>query len=187
MTSLMMGQLWSTVVPADEATVRRTAVPVEHDKPAAMATDMPVMGEVETDHDPNLGMVNRQLASKWVNPTHGVPEWTDQVAQQYRHNAIIDEQVSTSGHAAAKEASGEWGHGTAAYAVGIEPVGDLGNGGKLGNDYFVRNPRIIQDTADNTMMTPTAPKDVNTSAAGKEAARRAAQASLYNTFWNGGK
>src|SRR3954466_4184926 len=135
MTSLMMGQLWTSVVPADEAVVRRTAVPVDDDKPAAMQTDMPVMGEVETDHDPNLGMVNRQLASKWVAPTRSAPAWAGQVAEQYQHNALIDHQVSTAGVAPAKEASGQWGHGTVAYAVGIEPVGDLGNSAKLGNEY----------------------------------------------------
>jgi hypothetical protein len=186
MTSLMMGQIWSTVVPADEATVRRTAVPYYADKPAAMQDDMPVMGEVETDHDPNLGMVNRQLASKWTEPQRSAPAWADQVATQYEHNATVDRQVSTAGFAPSKEATGEWGHGTMAHAVGIEPVGDLGDQGKLGNDYFKRNDRGIQDTADPTMLTPTVQENVNTSAAGKANARAAAQAALYNTWWNGG-
>lgn len=186
MTSLMMGQLWTTVVPADEATVRATAVPVFHDKPAAMADDMPVMSEVETDHDPNLGMVNRQVASKVGGGEKYAPFWADEVNRQDEHNAIIDRQVSTSGTAAAREEAGQFGHGTARYAVGIEPVGDLGDQGKLGNDYFQRNPRTIQDTADDTMMTPVPDKNVNTAATGKANSRKAAQASMYNQFWNGG-
>lgn len=181
-----MGQLWSTVVPADEAVVRATAVPVFMDKPAAMAEDMPLMGEIETDHDPNLGMVNRQVAPKVGGHEKYAPFWAGNVNAANEHNAIVDRQVSTSGTAAAREVAGQYGHGTASYAVGIEPVGDLGDQGKLGNDYFQRNPRGIQDTADDTMMSPTVPKDVNVSAAGKEAARKAAQASVYNTWWNGG-
>lgn len=187
MTSLMMGQLWSSVVPADEAVVRRTAVPYEADKPAAVASDMPVMGEVETDHDPNLGMVNRQVASHWIEGQQGVPSWANQVADQYEHNALIDKQVSTAGFAASKEATGQWGHGTLSAAVGIEPVGDLVDGQRLGNDYFVRHERPIQDTADDTMMSTTVGPDMNVNAAGKENSRKAAQAALYNAFWNGGR
>lgn len=186
MTSLMMGHLWTTIVPADEEVVRRTAVPYEHDKPAAMANDMPVMSEVETDHDPNLGMVNRQLASKFHPSERSAPAWAEQVAQQYQHNAIIDRQVSTAGFSAAKEAAGQWGHGTMSYSVGIEPVGDLGNSGKLGNDYFVRNQRPIQDGADNTMMNPSVGMDQDVNATGKVLARKAAQAAIYNQWWNGG-
>lgn len=187
MPSLMMGHLWGTVVPADEATVRRTAVPVVHDKPAAMATDMPVMGEVETDHDPNLGLVNRQVASKWFEGEQGVPAWAPRVADQYEHNAIVDRQVSTAGYSAHQEAEGNWGHGTMKFAVGIEPTSDLTDGGQLGNDYFTVHPKPIQSTADDTMMSTTVSPDPNTTAAGKVNARRAAQAALYNKFWNSGQ
>src|ERR1700761_1092667 len=123
MTSLFMGQLWTTGVPADEATVRATAEPYYADKPAAMATDMPVQGEVETDKDPHLGMVNRQVASTWHQQEKYPPFWQGRVDSQDDHNRIVDQQVSTSGTAAAREASGQFGHGTMGYAVGIEPTG----------------------------------------------------------------
>jgi hypothetical protein len=187
MTSLVMGQLWTTIVPPDEAIIRRTAVPVDVDKPAAVADDMPIMGEVETDHDPTLpAFSSRQVASAWHPAMQGPPAWADQVANQAQHNLTIDRQVSTAGVSPPKEASGEWGHGTMAYAVGIEPVGDLGDQSKLGNDYFTRNPRNIQDTASLDQLTTDPGKDVTTAAAGKENARAASQAALYNQFWNGG-
>lgn len=187
MTSLMMGHLMQSAVPADEKVVRNTAVPYFADKPAAVADDMPVMGEVETDHDPNLGMVNRQVASHWIPSERGVPAWAEQVGDQYEHNAIVDRQVSTAGYSARKEASGQWGHGTLSAAVGIEPTGDLVDGGRFGNDYFVRHPRGIQDTSDNTMMSTTTAPDADIAAAGMANARKAAQAALYNTYWNGGQ
>lgn len=191
MTSLMFGHLSTTGVPADEKVVRSTATPFDISAPAAMQTDAPEMGEIETDGNPNLGMVNRQLASKWIPREKSTPSWIPEVNNQVQHNLIVDRQVSTSGTAAAREDAGEWGHGTMPAAIGIEPVGDLRDGGKMGNEYFVRNERDIQETADPTMMSPT--KDFDRSAVGRVAgegkrdARMAAMAGAYNTFWNGGK
>lgn len=191
MTSLMFGQLTTTGVPADEKVVRSTATPVNKDAPAAMQTDAPEMGEVETDKNPDLGMVNRQLASKWIDREKSVPPWLNEVNSQTQHNLIVDQQVSTSGTAAARESAGQWGHGTMPAAIGIEPVGDLRDGGKMGNEYFVRNDRDIQETADKTMTEPA--KDYDRSSVGRVAgqakrnARSAAMAGVYDTFWNGGK
>jgi hypothetical protein len=189
MTSLFFGQLSSIGVPADEKVVRATAVPVEQDAPAAMQRDMPEMSEVETDQNPNLGMVNRQLSSKWFPRLRSRPAWQPEVDNQYEHNAVVDRQVSTSGFAASKEAAGDWGHGTMPYAVGIEPVGDLREGGKMGNEYFVTNERDIQATMDASMSLPPGSDQATSgkvSATGKKNAREAAMAGMYNTFWNGG-
>lgn len=177
-------------VPADEKVVRNTAVPVDPDAPAAMQQDQPQQQEVETDHNPNLGMVNRQLASKWFPSIKFPPFWKPSVDDQAQHNLIIDRQVSTSGTAAAREAAGEFGHGTAAYAVGIEPVGDLQDGHKMGNEYFKANEKNIQSTMGDVMTTPPG-TDQGTKGAvagmGKVYARQAATAGLYNAFWNEGK
>lgn len=190
MTSLFFGQLNTVGVPADEKVVRSTATPVDKTAPPAMQTDMPVMSEVETDPNPSLGMSPRQLASKWVEGEQSPPIHRQQVDTAIEHNAIVDRQVSTSGTAAAREASGEWGHGTMSYAVGIEPVQDLVDGGKMGNEYFVREERNVQNGAGN-YMTPDVPVSRNTigrvSELGKQNARAAATASLYDTFWNGGR
>jgi hypothetical protein len=190
MTSLMFGQLSSIGVPADEEVVRSTATPVDINAPAAMQEDMPEPEEVETDHNPNLGMVNRQLASKWFASIRTRPIHQGEVDNNHLHNDIVDSKISTSGTAAAREASGEWGHGTMAYAVGIEPVNDLVDGHKMGNEYFVRHDRPVQEGMGSYMSNAKGP-DSNTvgsvAAAGKANSRAAAQASMYDIWWGGGK
>jgi hypothetical protein len=190
MTNILFGTISEAGVPADEVVVRSTAEPVIMDKPAAMMDDMPEQGEIETDSDPNLGLASRQMASKWVEGEQSVPAWKGEVDDQAQHNYIVDRQVSSSGTAAAREAAGMWGHGTASYAVGIEPVSDLVDGHKMGNEYFVREPRPVQATMDDSMSNGIGP-DRNTvgavMATGKDNAREAAVANMYNVFWNGGK
>ncbi len=189
MTSLYFGLLRDGV-PADEKVVRTTAEPYEHDAPAAVQDSMPDQQEVTTDTNPDLGMVGRQLASHWVPTEKSTPAWIPESDAQYQHNAIVDRQVASSGTAAARESRGEWGHGTMAYAVGIAPVGDLTDGGKMGNEYFVRTSRDIQETSDDTMMTVPPGYDQSTkgrvSALGKTDARVAAVSGMYDAFWNGG-
>lgn len=189
MTSLFFGQLSSSGVPADEKVVRSTATPVELGAPAAMQEDMPQMGEVETDPNPNLGMVNRQLSSKWIDRFRSVPSWIFRVDAGTDANAIVNRQVSSSGFSASQEAAGKWGHGTIPAAIGIEPVGDLTDGGKMSNEYFTRNQREIQDTMTDAMQPPTNYDQSikgQVSATGKLDARKAAMAGMYNSFWNGG-
>lgn len=189
MTSLMFGTLSTIGVPADEKVVRSTATPVERDAPPAMATDMPLPQEVETDHNPNLGMVNRQVSSKWIDRMRSTPFWLGKVSAGTASNAIINEKVSSSGYAASQEEIGNWGHGTMPAAIGIEPVSDLTDGGKMGNEYFKTHERDIQETAGAVMQPPTN-YDQGTSgavsASGKVDARKAAMAGMYNTWWNGG-
>jgi hypothetical protein len=191
MASIMFGTLSTIGVPADEKVVRNTATPVDVDAPPAMQDDMPEMGEVETDPNPNLGMSPRQMASKWFDRIRSRPGWIPQVSDGTNHNAIINEQVSSSGFAASKEAAGEWGHGTMPHAVGIEPVGDLRDGGKMGNEYFTAHKPEIQQTTDPAEgVQPPSNYDQGTTgrvaATGKTEARKAAMAGMYQTYWNGG-
>jgi len=110
------------------------------------------------------------------------------VDNQTAHNLLIDRQVSSSGTAAAREASGQFGHGTASYAIGIEPTGDLREGGKLGNDYFSAGKPDIQNGAGSYMTTPPG-YDLMTSdmvaQTGKDAARQAGNP--YDAWWKGGQ
>lgn len=188
MTSLFFGHLNGIGVPADEKVVRNTATPVYEDKPAAMAEDMPEQQELEIDPDPNLGMTSRQLASKWVEGDRATPQ-PSIVATQNASNQVIAQQVSTSGTAASRELAGQT-HKNLSYAVGIEPVGDLADPNhKMGNTYFVRNERNVQDTAGDYMSVPPGQDHAiegNVAAYGKTAARDAAQSAVYNTWWNGG-
>lgn len=189
MTSLFMGQLTYAGVPADEEVVRSTATPVQQDAPAAMQEDMPMPQEVETDPNPNLGMVNRQLASKWMEGRRGTPAWIPTVDSVSASFDVIDSQVGTSGTAAAREEAGSTNKNLS-YAVGIEPVSDLVDGHKMGNQYFVRNERGIQDTMGSEMTTANGldRKTIGQVAqAGKTNARAAAEAAAYTAYWNGGQ
>lgn len=186
MVSLFMGQLdWQGAPPSEEV-VRRTAVPYYADKPAAEMDDQPVQQEYESDSDPELGMNTRQLASAWHEGQRGTPFWIGRVDDVTASQARINDQVSSSGTAAQREASGIVAP-NASYAIGIEPVADL-NGAAFGNEYFVRDQREIQDGMGDMMTVPPGydkqtMAEVN--ARGKEAARDAAQASLYSRFWSG--
>lgn len=187
MTSLFLGFVNYGGVPADERVVRNTATPVNMDKPAAMADDMPEMGEVNTDSDPNLGMDPRQLASKWSEGKTASPAWIPTVSEQVESNQIINRQVSTSGTAASREAAGIV-NPNLSYAIGIEPVGDLRDGGKFAEDYFKTHDKDIQSTMGNEMSIAPGYDQSTTAqvaANGKQNARTASGA-LYAAYWNGG-
>lgn len=176
-------------VPADENVVRRNTTPSNPDAPPAEMTSAPDFNEVATDSNPELGLEPRQLASHVHPRQQYTPFWLGQVDRQEEHNAIIDRQISTSGTAAAREAAGEFGHGTLMVTEGIEPVQDLRDGGKFGNEYFTVHERDIQEGAGNYMTTPPGTDQATTamvSSTGKTAAMRARQAAAYNAFLFGG-
>lgn len=189
MPNMLFGLMGNTEVPLDEKVVRSTAPPVEKDAPPAMESDVPQFNEpMETDQNPNLGMNNRTLASHWVEGQQSAPFWQGQVDNQFEHNAIVDSTISTKGTAAAREAAGQFGHGTLSYAVGIEPVSDLRDGGKMGNEYFAAGKPDIQSTAGEYMSVPPGYDQTakgKAAATGKVAMKEAA-ASAYDTWWNGG-
>lgn len=188
MTSLLYGAVSHRVVPTDENIVRMTTAPVTPDAPPAVADAAPDHNEVETDTNPLLGMSTRQLASKWHEGQQYPPSWAGAVNDADNHNAIVDKRISSSGTAAAREAAGVFGHGTLSYAEGIEPVGDLRDGGSFGNEYFKTVPRDIQAPASD-YMTAAPGSDMDTasrvSAAGKDASRNAATAAAYRNMWEG--
>ncbi len=151
-TTLMLGMQRGPTELPDENVVRRTTFPVNPADKPAMATDAPEPEEVETDENPNLGFVNRQVASKWNPSRKFAPFWRG--TAQARHNEIVNERVASDGLSPSLEASGVFGHGTAAYAEGIEHVGDLGSWGGFGNEYFEIDKRGANPTGGN-FMSPT--------------------------------
>ena len=191
MTSIMFGQMQTELgVPADEKVVRRTAVPVDVNAPAAEADDMPEQQEIETDPNPDLGMSTRQLASHWIEGQSATVH-RGAYDDQKGSNQVIADQVASSGTAAAREMAGRT-HKNLSYAVGIEPVSDLADPNhKMGNTYFVRNDRDVQQGMGDYMTVPPGMGNPgvqeNLSQAGKDAARQATQSSVYNAFWNGGQ
>lgn len=188
MTSLLYGSVSHTGVPADENIVRMTTAPVTPDAPPAMADHAPDPNQVETDPNPLLGMSTRQLASTWHEGQQYSPSWAGSVDDADNHNAIVDKRISSSGTAAAREASGVFGHGTLSYAEGIESVGDLREGGSFGNEYFKVHDKNIQGTSGDYMtVAPGMDQDTvsRVSAASKDASRQASVAAAYRNMWAG--
>src|SRR3954462_9633388 len=148
MSTLLLGMGRDGILP-DENVIRRTTFVVTPDAPPAEQTGPPEFNEVEVDSNPNLGLVNTQKASDWHASEKSAPGWAGDVNENHQHADIINRQVSTSGTAAARESAGEFGHGTAAYAIGIEPT--VGVNPPYGNDYFTTHARDVQDGAGNYM------------------------------------
>lgn len=183
--NLFLGSVNYAGVPADEKVVRTTATPVDHNAPAAMAPNAPDRNEVETDTNPTLGMVNRQLASTWHEPQKYPPSWGPSVSDSDQYNAIVDKQVSSSGTAAAREMTGQFGHGTIAFAEGIEPVADLVDGGAMTNTYFSAEKPAVNSVSGDYMSVPPGMDRAAvtaTQAVGKSEARKAAMQSAYAAY-----
>jgi len=190
MSTLLFAANSNSAVPADEAVVRSNTYVVSDDAPAAEMESAPDFNQVpETDSNPSLGMVNRQLASHVVPTAKYAPAWSGDVNDNHLANDLINRQVSSSGTAAAREASGQFGHGTMQIIEGIEPVADLRDGGKMTNTYFAAGKPDIQETA-GSYMTVAPGMDHSITAAvagvGKANAVSARNASMYDAYLNGG-
>lgn len=150
MSTLMWAQQRGPTEHPDENVVRRNTFPVSRDSPAAEMADAPDFNEVETDPNPDLGMVGRQLASSWTPSFRGVPFWKSRATAP--HDAIVNDVRASVGFSPGREADGIAGHGTYAFAQGIEHVGDLGRAGGMTNTYFEAAPKPIQDGAGDYML-----------------------------------
>lgn len=184
MTSLLMGNVWNHGVPQDLDVVRATSAPVDNTAPAAEMDNAPDINEFASDPNPNLGLASRGLASKWHDPVKSTPDWAGNVDDATEYNARINRQVGSSGVAAQKELTGEWGHGTMAYAEGIEPVQGLVDGTRMGNEYFAvdKRPANGVSSADRGVQPPSNEDQALTgmvAESSKIRAREAAQAALY--------
>lgn len=191
--SIMFGQYYESAgVQADEAVVRHNSTPVSNDTPPAEAQGAPEWNEREFDSNPLLGLDTRQVASDWHESEQSVPHWQSRVDSNSGHAEVINRQVSSSGTAAQREASGQHGPGSMAYAVGIEPT--IRDGAAFGNDYFVTAPseganpttdfeRGVQPARDQSR------EDIGAAAYyGAQGSRDAAAAGLYSAWYsaNGG-
>lgn len=178
-TVLFFGQ--SSGGDADRNAVRSTTHPVQQDIPAAEQKDAPEFNEFESDPNPDIGLGPRQLASDWHETEKYAPFW---IGEDKVDREVIDRKIATSGTAAAREAAGQFGHGTMGYAYGIEPV--IRDGAEFGADYFAANKQGGFNSH-STSDTGVQPVDVNQddlrgiTAYGKDAARDAS-VSVYDQF-----
>jgi hypothetical protein len=179
MPGLLFG-MGRAVVPDSEAHVRSTTGVVDTSAPSAVMPDTPDWNEFESDPDTEGGLTTRQLASHVIPMSKYAPHLGNANTD---FNAPIDSQVSTSGHAAAQEAAGVWGHGTMQIVEGIEPT--IVDGHQLGDEYFKAG---VTDNPSINGVRPPVNSDPNTAAqsaaTGELAARKAVQRSMYADWLN---
>lgn len=142
----------------DVEKVTRNTYPVSLDTPAKVMSHAPEFEEIQTDPDPELGFTTHLLASEWHQPEKYSPGIVADLAQT-EHDDILNRVQASKGTAAARELSGEYGHGTHPYAVGIEPI--IRPGTEFGTDYFTSNPLGANETTSyDTGVRNVAPEGV---------------------------
>lgn len=180
----MTGLIWyvgqEDALPNNPDAARITDGPIRSNDSATEPIAAPDWNEFESDDSSELtGLSPREKAS-YFEPSQQYIPFT--ATANENHNEIVDNQVSTSGTAAAREAAGVYGHGTMQTTIGIEPV--IRDGAAFGNDYFTRGAVDIQDGAGN-YMTPAESDNWAQAVAQANAtasARQAAMDSLYASF-----
>lgn len=146
MSSLLFQGHFATGLEESEA--QSTVEPIRTDNSEAEAEAAPEFNMAESDDSGQLiGLSPRVVGSATEYPEKSTP---DIPLYSQNHNEIIDNQVASSGTAAAREAAGQRGHGTMQYAEGIEP---LNPAQVYGNDYFKVPDPGIQSQA-GLYMTP---------------------------------
>lgn len=174
--------LWLNETPdasLTEAEVRSTVEPIRTDASPELNAP-PEFNEIDTDESGQLvGLSPRVMAGDTTDSQQYSPWWADLMQD---HNAIIDEQVSSSGTAAKRELAGEQGHGTLQYTQSMEPV--IRAGAAFGNDYFLSNPAVIQDGAGDYMNPMASDSFANAIAQSQAtlASRKAYNDSLFADF-----
>jgi hypothetical protein len=151
MSSIILHAVSQTTTDQTVKEAVTTVEPIRHDNTSAELQHAPEWNELDTDESGELvGLSPRVVGSDTIDTDKYAPWWADFATEN--HNEIIDNQVASSGTAAARELAGEQGHGTMQYAIGIEPV--IRPGAEFGNDYFLSNPSQIQEGA-GLYMSPT--------------------------------
>lgn len=181
-TMFTMGMQSPAAVHEDH--IRITDEPVRTDSEDAQQEKAPDFNEVSTDASPELMGLRRRMESSYTVESEQYRPALLETADAL-HNVIIDGQVSSSGTAAQREAMGISGHGSAQYAIGIEP--ELREGSKFGNTYFERDASPIQDGS-GIAMSPIHGDNWATAVIASQAAtasRKASQDSLYAEFLGG--
>jgi hypothetical protein len=175
---------WTQPVIEDPDKARIINEPVRSEDSETEPVAAPEFNEFESDDSPELmGLSKRQQASFYEPSRQYVPAMLDTATEN--HNVLIDNQVATSGTAAAREAQGIQGHGTTPVTIGIEP--EIRPDAQFGNSYFNAGPRLVMDGSGDYMSPPVADKWAQAVAQdiATKQARQAYQGSLYDQFLTG--
>lgn len=166
-------------VPDTVENASSTVTVVTDDAPSTMPAP-PDTNELRTDPQTDGGLTTHNLSSYVVPREFYHPNIGD--ANSWgRTQEALNSSISTVGSAAQREASGDWGHGTLPYLVGIEPTI---NGTAFNETYFDARTPDIQEGA-GAYMTPARQTDdivaAQTLAQSRRNARAAAR-SQYNEW-----
>lgn len=170
-------------VPLEEGDVRSTTNVVRPDDTSATATVRPEWNGPERDPDTEGGLTPRSVSDK-VNASEQYAPAVGNANTDF--NARVDDQVSTSGTAAAREAAGQWGHGTGYSQESLEPA--IVRGTEFADTYFRASRPPIQDGTLDYMVPTRRPDNAGAvaSQAATKAAARQASASLYQAWLESG-
>ena len=179
MSTLLMGQFATPLKPSDPLDhVRSTVTTVTDDAPS-VATSTPEFGRLETDAHTDGGLTPHAVASM----TGGGEKYAPATESRGDHMAGVNARISSSGTAAAREASGQWGHGTIRYQDAMTRPED---GTGFSETYFRRDERGANATA-GAYMTPAVTADQQTldevQAAGKTRAKDQTSSNIYNEMY----
>jgi hypothetical protein len=166
-------------VPRDENVIRSTTNTVDIAAPAAMQETAPDYNQFTSDKREDGGLTTNTLASHIIPSEKYVPTITNASDDLFTGT---NKQVSSSGTAAAKELTGETGHGTFKVVEGIEPT--IVDGTQLDNLYFKGNVGVVQGPAGNYMAA--AISDPETTGLVEQTRRKkaaiAADGNLYDAY-----
>lgn len=160
-------------IPEDEAVVRSTVTVVQADAPSSELSSTPDFNETVTDDTTEGGLTPRQMGPHMTAIQRAVPHHAGRANTDY--SVRVDSQVSSSGTAAAREESGQWGHGSMQISEMIEPV--IRDGAAFDDLYFTANERPLAHAG--ATLEESAPTDEITAALahaqGVKNSRQAAQ------------
>ncbi|HJY05897.1 MAG TPA: hypothetical protein VJ323_06245 [Bryobacteraceae bacterium] len=180
MSTLLYGQQHYVEGASDEADARSTVTVVDHDGIKPEATTRPEFNNVERDPDTEGGLTTRDV-SDYVEGRERYAPASGNANTDF--SVIVDSQISTAGDAPAREAAGQWGHGSMQWSDATEPA--IREGANFDNVYFAAEKAPIQDGAHDYMIPARYPDDASAQGsqeAAKIASRKAAEASLYARF-----
>lgn len=152
-------------VPQNESEVRSTVNPLRENADTTEAQHTPEFNAPASDSSGELTGLNTRIVGSDVRETQKYRPHTVDAPVDY--TSQIDNQVASSGTAAARESAGQAGHGTMFHQVGITP--EIRDGAAFGNDYFKAESAGLQAGA-GTYMQPV-PEHGSNVAAGDAAER----------------
>lgn len=181
--SILFFQTKAAQIPQSDTleNVRSTVTRVDKDADASVATGTPERNLLETDPSTDGGLTTHQVASQ-VSPAERYAPSHSATAHS-SHEDARNNSWSAAGTAAAREASGQWGHGTAYSQDAMTRIPD---GTEFREDYFQRDRRGMNEHVTPQMMPlhddPAALQDV--SDAGREMSREPNTVNIYQAFYN---